>query len=82
MTFDAAPTDFILRQCKTRMKKMAAQVNFCLPLNVFFCLACNTVSENWHICVNKGLTYLLKKGTITETAAYKACGSLGFIFWT
>ncbi len=24
-----------------------------------FCLACNTVLENWHIYVNKGLTYLL-----------------------
>ncbi len=23
-----------------------------------FCLACNTVPENWHICVNKGLNYL------------------------
>ncbi len=38
---------------------MAAQVNFCLFLNVFFCLACNTAPENWHICVNRGLTYLL-----------------------
>ncbi len=23
-----------------------------------FCLACNSVPENWHIGVNKGLTYL------------------------
>ncbi len=37
---------------------MAAEVNFCLFLNVLFCWACNTVPENWHICVNKGLTYL------------------------
>ncbi len=28
-------------------------------LNVFFCLACNIVPENWHICVNKGIIYLL-----------------------
>ncbi len=27
-------------------------------LNAPFCWACNTVPENWHICVNKGLTYL------------------------
>ncbi len=40
------------------MKKMAAEVNFCLLLNVFFCLACNTVPKNWHICGNKCLTYL------------------------
>ncbi len=26
---------------------------------MLFCLACNTAPENWHICVNKGLTYLL-----------------------
>ncbi len=29
---------------------MTAQVNFCLFLNAF--------PENWHICVNKGFTYL------------------------
>ncbi len=39
---------------------MAAQATFCLFRNVFFSLACNTVPENWHICVNKGHTYLLK----------------------
>ncbi len=27
---------------------------------MLFCLACNLVPENWHICVNKGLTNLLK----------------------
>ncbi len=27
---------------------------------MFFGLACNSVPENWHICVNKGLTYLKK----------------------
>ncbi len=26
---------------------------------MFFCLACNTVPENWHSCINKGLTDLL-----------------------
>ncbi len=26
---------------------------------MLFCLACNSVPENWHICVNKGLNYLL-----------------------
>ncbi len=25
---------------------------------MLFCLACNTVPENWHTCVNKGLIYL------------------------
>ncbi len=25
----------------------------------FFCLVCNMVPENWHICVNKGIPYLL-----------------------
>ncbi len=32
---------------------------FLLFPNIFFCLACNMVPENWHICVNKGITYLL-----------------------
>ncbi len=40
------------------MKKMVTQVNFCLFVNAFFCLACNTVPENWQICVNIGLTYI------------------------
>ncbi len=53
VTFDAALTDYILRQFKTRKKKMAA----CFV--TLFCLACNTVPENWHICVNKGLTNVL-----------------------
>ncbi len=26
-----------------------------------FCLACKSVPENFHICVNKGLTYLLEE---------------------
>ncbi len=30
---------------------------------ILFCLACNSVPENWHICVNKGHTYLLKMAT-------------------
>ncbi len=25
---------------------------------LFFCLACNTVPANWHICVDQGLTFL------------------------
>ncbi len=25
---------------------------------MLICLACKSVPENWHICVNKGLTYL------------------------
>ncbi len=37
---------------------MAAQVNFCLFLNALFCLACNTVPENRHICVDRDLAYL------------------------
>ncbi len=24
---------------------------------ILFCLACNSVPENWHICVNKGFIY-------------------------
>ncbi len=43
------------------MKKMAAQVNLCLFLNVF-CLACNTVCENWLIWVNTGLAYFYSLG--------------------
>ncbi len=36
------------------------KVNFFLFLNVFFpCLACNTVPENRHIYVSKGLAYLI-----------------------
>ncbi len=42
------------------LKKMAAQVNFFCFFNVCSYLACNVVPENWHICVNKGITYLLK----------------------
>ncbi len=51
--------DFINRssQFKAWMKKMAAQVNLFCFLMFFFCLACNMVPENWHICVNKGITY-------------------------
>ncbi len=37
---------------------MAVQVNFFCFLMFLFCLACNMVPENWHICVNKGVTYL------------------------
>ncbi len=59
VNFDTALTDFNARQFKTWMNKMAAQVDFFCFLMFFFCLACNMVPENWHICVNKGLTYLL-----------------------
>ncbi len=40
------------------IQNMAAQVNFFCFLMFFFCLACSVVPENWHICVNKGITYL------------------------
>ncbi len=59
MNFDTALTDFNSRQFKTWMKKMAAQVNLFCFLMFFSCLACSMVPENWHICVNKGITYLL-----------------------
>ncbi len=61
MNFGTALTDFNSRQFKTWMKKMAAQVEFCLFLNVFFLSGLHMVPENWHICVNKGPTYLLYK---------------------
>ncbi len=38
---------------------MADQVNFFCLLMFLVCLACNMVPDNWHICVNKGITYLL-----------------------
>ncbi len=38
-----------------------------------FCLACNSVPENWHICVNKGLTYL--KTSLTFLAKPRWVGS-------
>ncbi len=34
---------------------------FLLFFLTLFCLVCNMVPENWHICVNKGLTCLLTK---------------------
>ncbi len=33
-----------------------------------FCLACNSVPENWHICVNEDFTYL---NTTAATATTK-----------
>ncbi len=57
---------------------MAAEVNFCLFLNVLFCLACNTVPENWHICAHKGLTYLqinLKSSFLRSIGDEKRVGS-------
>ncbi len=52
------------------MKEMAAQVNFFCFLMFFFCLACNMVPENWHICVNKGITYLLTTYTGRQHLEY------------
>ncbi len=42
------------------MKKMEneEQIDFYLFI-MLLCLACNSVPENWHIGVNKGLMYLL-----------------------
>ncbi len=45
---------------------MAAQVNFFCFFMFFFCLACNKAPENQHICVNKGITYLLTVLTINR----------------
>ncbi len=58
MKIDPALTDINSRQFKTQMKKMAAQFEFCFILNVF-CLACNSMPENDHLCANKGDNYLL-----------------------
>ncbi len=41
------------------MKKMAAQVNFCLFLNVFSVWPAMRSPKNWHSCVNIGLPYFL-----------------------
>ncbi len=46
---------------------MNEENSFCLFLNVFFYLVCDTVPENWHICVNTGLTYLLNLLVLTLT---------------
>ncbi len=51
VTFDAAPTDFISRQFT--LKLISAY------FVTLFCLACNAVTENWHIYVNRDLSYLL-----------------------
>ncbi len=42
--------------------EMATQVNFCWFFNVFFCLACNTVPENWP----EIRSYLLNPSAITS----------------
>ncbi len=52
MTFDTTQMDFNSGLFITGMKKLDTQVDICLFLNVF-------LSENWHICVIKGLLYLL-----------------------
>ncbi len=62
-------------------------------LNVFFCLGCKSVPENWHCCVNKALSYLQEfslahtryddKGNGSENPAMKiaALNSLNFTNW-
>ncbi len=67
-----ALADFSSRQFKTRMKKMAAQVDFCLFRNAFLSCLQYGARENWHICANKGLAYLLKK------SAHRTQGKLAF----
>ncbi len=37
---------------------------------MLFCFACNSVPENWHICVNRGRTYLLN--TTAKRGGYVA----------
>ncbi len=49
MNFDTALTDLNSSQFKTRCFRL---VSWC-----FSVLACKSVPENWHICVNKGLIY-------------------------
>ncbi len=59
------------------MKKVAAQVNFCLFLNVYFRLACNMGPENCHMCVNKGQRYLPNSPlTVTHNATHSKEGSI------
>ncbi len=41
------------------MKKMAFLLLISFVSYCFFCLACNMVPENKHICVNKGIIHLL-----------------------
>ncbi len=59
VNFEAALTGFNSRQFKTWMKKMATQNDFYVFLDIFSCLTCNTVPENWHIRVNKGPSYII-----------------------
>ncbi len=37
---------------------------------MLFCFACNSVPENWHICVNRGRTYL--RNTTAKRGGYAA----------
>ncbi len=60
VNFDAALTDFNSRQFKTWMKKMAAQVNFCLFRNVFsvwLAIWCLKIGTN--VFIKVVLTYFL-----------------------
>ncbi len=57
-------------------------------LYVFFCLGCKSVTENWHSCVNKALSYLQEfslahtryddEGNGSENPAMKI-GALNFL---
>ncbi len=52
VSLDTALTDFNPGKLQAWMKKMAAQVDFCLSLNAFLCITvCKTVPENWHMYV-------------------------------
>ncbi len=55
MSFDAALTNLILRQFKTQMKKMAAQVDFCL-------LAIRCLKIGIFVFINVVLTYTGQPG--------------------
>ncbi len=51
---DSALTDFNSSHFKAWRKWPLKLISACFLM--LCCLACNTVSKNWHICVNKGLT--------------------------
>ncbi len=55
MNFDAALTNF---NSKHEWRKLQLKLISACFLMFFFCMACNTAPEIWHVCVNKGITYL------------------------
>ncbi len=70
VNFDTALTDFNTRQFKTWMKTTAAQVNFCLFLNVFpVWLAIRCLKIGTYVLIKVLLTYLFFTllGLYTET---------------